>query len=129
MPWRKPPKGPIVEHFTWEEARCRHCGLVPDLAAVRATAEWLEHVRWTLGRPLHVLSWCRCPRHNAAIGGVPSSFHLKGWAVDFTCQDLTPAQVRAILAPLHREGGFIGGLGAYAGWTHIDRGPFRTWSG
>ena len=121
MSWIRPPEGKITEHFSWHEAACRHCGLVPSIEEVRKTAEWLEKVRAALGRPMKVLSWCRCPKHNRAVGGAPNSYHLRGWAVDFTCKDLSPLHVRGDRLHPNREKLAIGGLGCYAGFTHIDR--------
>lgn len=124
MSWEQPPEGPITEHFDWREAACRHCGRVPDREAVEQTAKMMEAVREKLGgRPVKVLSWCRCPVHNAAVGGAPDSFHKTGQAVDFVVKGLTPGQVQAMLA------GHVGGMGKYKGFTHIDRGPTRRWTG
>ena len=120
----RPPEGPLTEHFTWHEAACRHCGLIPSIASVRKTAAWMEQVRAALGnRVVHVNSWCRCPEHNARIGGAPNSYHLRGMAVDITVRDLSPRKVQAILKNLP----LIGGLGRYASFTHVDRGPVRQW--
>lgn len=126
--WTRAPAGRITDHFAWAEARCRHCGKIPDAETVREAAAWLEKVRIILGRPVKVLSWCRCPVHNAAIGGKSHSYHLKGMAVDIVCKDLSAPNLRDFLRPHHTEGGLIGGLGAYPGFTHVDRGPFRSWS-
>lgn len=127
--WVKAPKGQITEHFSWDEAKCRCCGRVPDVDIVIETAEWLEKVRSILGHPIKVLSWCRCPKHNEAVGGAKKSLHLLGIAVDFTCKLLSPEQVRRKLDPDHHGGGLIGGMGEYRGFTHVDRGPFRSWTG
>lgn len=133
--WVDAPRGQITDHFSWEEAACKHCGKVPSVKAVEATAVWLERVRDALGgRPIHVNSWCRCEEHNTAVGGVPSSLHKLGWAVDMTVEGMTPGEVQAAChnlqrTPQHRGDGWVGGLGSYATWTHIDRGKTRSWSG
>ena len=36
----------------------------------------LPVLRWEWGKPLHPTSVCRCPAHNAAVGGHPRSLHL-----------------------------------------------------
>lgn len=124
MSWVKPPEGQITTHFSWAEAACRCCGRVPSVAAVRETAAMMEEVREQLGAvPVKVYSWCRCPAHNAAVGGASDSFHTKAMAVDFGVKALTPRQVQARLKAHN------GGLGRYPGFTHVDRGPKRRWSG
>jgi uncharacterized protein YcbK (DUF882 family) len=129
--WQLPPHGMISEHFNFVEAVCRHCGRVPSVAAVEHTAAWLERVRQEVfdGRAMHISSWCRCPVHNRRIGGASQSYHLRGWAVDMVVRGLSPRQVQAACRPHHGEGLLIGGLGRYKTWTHIDRGPVRTWAG
>jgi hypothetical protein len=128
--WQPPHYGLITPHFSWTEACCRHCGRIPDAAAVQETAEWMESVRAALGgRIIHVNSWCRCPVHNLAVGGAPNSYHLRGWAVDITVHGLTPAQTHAACAKHQGAGKLIGGLGRYKSFCHVDRGPARRWNG
>ena len=124
-------KGPIpgCPHFTWEEARCNHCGNLPeDPQTTINTASFLEKVRRFLGnRPIRIHSWFRCPVHNRNVGGVPNSRHLKGEAADIDVDGLTPRQVQAQLAN-HRD--VVRGLGCYSTFTHVDRRPARsTWRG
>ena len=42
----------------------------------------LDPLREWYGRPVYVNSGYRCPELNAAVGGVPNSFHLDGCAAD-----------------------------------------------
>ena len=94
-----------MKHFKMEElvpcfrengARCRGCRLVqpamqlPDGVErnlVSLVGEVLEPVRERLGRPIIVNSGYRCPIHNAAVGGVANSQHLRGEAADLHCYD------------------------------------------
>ena len=94
-----------MKHFKMEElvpcfrengARCRGCRLVqpamqlPDGVERNLQAlvgEVLEPVRERLGRPIIVNSGYRCPIHNAAVGGVANSQHLRGEAADLHCYD------------------------------------------
>lgn len=129
--WQPPPHmGLITAHFSYAEAVCRHCGRIPGVPAVQETAEWMESVRAALGgRPIHVTSWCRCSLHNAAVGGAPNSFHLRGWALDFVVEGLTVKGTQGLLRPHQGPGKLIGGMGTYTSWTHCDRGPARRWNG
>lgn len=45
----------------------------------------LEPTRRKLGKPIVISSGYRCPRLNAAVGGVPNSYHTRGMAVDIVC--------------------------------------------
>ena len=76
--------------------RCRKCplrqpaGKLPDGVEENLEAlvsNVLEPVRERLGKPIVVNSGFRCPIHNAAVGGVANSQHMKGEAVDITCED------------------------------------------
>lgn len=87
----------ISEHFTMNEfcasdtaKRLRIVNL-PDKEAVESLVylvrNLLEPLRLAYGKPLYVNSGYRCPPLNKAVGGVPSSQHLKGEAADISCDD------------------------------------------
>ena len=94
-----------MKHFKMEElvpcfrengVRCRGCRLVQpamqlpggvERNLVSLVEEVLEPVRERLGRPIIVNSGYRCPIHNAAVGGVANSQHLRGEAADLHCYD------------------------------------------
>ena len=48
------------------------------------TENLLDPIRDAWGKPLHVNSGYRCPALNKAVGGKPTSQHLKGEAADIT---------------------------------------------
>lgn len=79
----------VSEHFTLAEVlRTDHSGLQSGLSAdnlvnVQLMASVMENVRKLLQRPIVVNSWFRSPALNKAVGGVPTSAHLRGLAVDF----------------------------------------------
>ncbi len=50
---------------------------------LRATCQQAEAVRALLGVPMLVSSGYRCPALNDALGGVPTSAHVHGDAIDF----------------------------------------------
>ena len=60
----------------------------------------LLQLRQLLGQPVHINSWYRCPALNQAVGSKPTSDHLTGFAIDFTCPAYgTPRDiVKAIIA-------------------------------
>ena len=54
--------------------------------AVKALVETvLQPLRDNWGKPLHINSGYRCPELNKAVGGVPTSQHVKGEAGDVAC--------------------------------------------
>lgn len=129
-------KGPVKlsANFTLAEARCNcGCRYLMDAASrpvLINTAAMLERVRTALGgKPVLVNSWVRCAKWNKQVGGVTDSQHLRGYAVDFTCRDLSPAEVRRRLVAAGLDDLGVGGLGVYPGFVHVDRGPRREWAG
>lgn len=79
----------VSEHFTLTEVlRTNHPALqsglsTDDLFNILEVASYMEDVRKLLQRPIVVSSWFRSPALNKAVGGVPTSAHLRGMAVDF----------------------------------------------
>lgn len=56
-----------------------------ELAALRElVSRTIQPLRDKLGVPIHVNSGYRCPELNKAVGGVPTSQHQKGEAVDLS---------------------------------------------
>ena len=48
--------------------------------------EMLDEVRDKFDKPIHITSGFRTPAYNEAVGGVETSSHLKGLAVDIACK-------------------------------------------
>ena len=74
----------LSEHFQEQEFLCRHCGAGTGMISSRLIA-LLERTREIYGKPMRISSGFRCPAHNAAVGGVPTSAHLTGEAADVLC--------------------------------------------
>ena len=112
-------------HFTWEEARCNHCRLLPDNPqAVINAARMMERIREILGNnPVRVNSWFRCPEYNRRIGGASNSQHPQGRAIDFTVRQISPREVARRLRAHLGGNRIIGGLGSYPGFVHCDNRP------
>jgi zinc D-Ala-D-Ala carboxypeptidase len=67
----------------------------------KLAAYGMEQVRALLGgKPILVSSWYRCPALNAAVGSKPTSAHMTGMAIDFTCPTFGTVDdvVKAIMA-------------------------------
>ena len=118
----RPPIGRLQQHFRAEEFACP-CGHCERVVVHWALVELLQRMRWRIGRPIIVTSGYRCPAHNAAVGGTPSSLHICGMAADLQCKGLTPD----MLADVAAECG-AGGLGRYPRHLHVDVGTRRTWT-
>lgn len=95
----------MSKHFCREEmarcfrengARCKECRLAQPAIRLPYDIEEnldslvdnvLEPARERLGKPIIVNSGFRCPVHNAAVGGVTNSQHVRGEACDCRCED------------------------------------------
>lgn len=116
--------GDLTKNFSLWEFRCR-CGCGFDQVNM-TLVHALQEVRDLLGVPLHVNSGCRCPTHNAAIGGVPDSQHVLGNAADVCGPPVTRVRKAMRQVAAFREGG----IGQYPTFTHGDvRGYRARWKG
>lgn len=75
---------------------------------------------------LTITSAFRCYLHNKDVGGLPTSYHLKGMAVDLRSKHATPQQIKVAA---ERVAGFRkGGIGLYSTFIHLDvRGYVARW--
>ncbi|KPJ83945.1 MAG: hypothetical protein AMS19_02570 [Gemmatimonas sp. SG8_23] len=132
--------GDISEHLsTWEVAcRCQ-CGLGSDPDDIASSiVSRFELIRYIVDRAVYINSGLRCPAWNEAQGGVESSAHTRGTALDlavgggiariqFIVADLLARLVELEVIKKREarelfrrilEG--IGGLGVANGFIHID---------
>lgn len=63
------------------------------LANLKIAASFLEQVRSLFNLPVLPTSWYRNPVVNKSVGGVPTSHHALGWAIDFRVQGLSGLEV------------------------------------
>jgi len=86
----------LTAHFSLDElvfsSTAQRLGIdnMPDTETIQrlmVTAMGLEKIRALLGAPLHIDSGYRCPALNKAVGGVPDSAHIEGYAADFICPE------------------------------------------
>ena len=107
--------GDISKHFNRNEFECS-CGCGQDTVDAELITV-LEDVREHFGKPVKINSGNRCARHNAAIGGVAKSQHVKSRAADIVISGVDAADVYAYL-----DDKYTGklGLGKYKTFTHVD---------
>lgn len=124
----------LSPHFTLEElvvsqtaARLNIANAPPPeiVERLKVTCQKLEAVRDLLGHPIVVSSGYRSPKLNAMIGGVTSSAHCLGYAVDFLCPGFgSPLDVcKKIAASDLVFDQLINEYPRTGGWTHISFDP------
>ena len=91
-----------IKHFKKSEFTCKcGCGLNNiQLEVVKIADEVREH----FGNPAIVTSGTRCPKHNAEVGGVANSRHLKGKAIDMYVQNISWYDLLEYLRELEQKG-------------------------
>lgn len=89
-----------IKYFTRSEpyiaCPCGRCGGFPVEPAEKLM-RLADAVREAAGRPMVPTSTVRCDAHNAEVGGVPTSRHRLGHAMDFVIPGLTANQILAIV--------------------------------
>ena len=118
----------MTPNFTLAELTVTNTGLAntpnaDQLANIGRLAATLERVRRVLGgKPLIVTSAFRSPAVNRAVGGSPTSSHVRGLAADFTCPRYgSPLQVCMAIEESGIE--FDQLIHEYGRWVHFGIGP------
>jgi len=110
-----------IDNFDLEEFECPCCGKGPgkmDLVTVVS----LDNARAEAGIPFIITSGYRCPDHNAEVGGISSSAHVRGYAVDIEC-DGSRSRYKIITA-LKAEG--FNRIGIAGDFIHADKDPDKS---
>jgi len=85
----------------------------------------LNMMQEIIGQELTINSGCRCPKHNAAVGGTPHSQHLTGDAADIKAAGRSPLEL--FLAADEYPPFAHGGIGLYpTDFIHVDVRPARA---
>ena len=114
-----------ISNFSFNELTKTDTGIknVPDdmniLSNLCRLAAFLQTIRNELHLPIIVNSAYRSPEVNAKVGGVSSSYHVKGLAADIKCADMDK-----LLTILHSHLMEIDQLGIYYNstsqlWFHV----------
>ena len=121
----------LTTNFYKEEFNSKDGATMPldVLENIKDLANQLQVIRDYIKEPLHINSAYRSPEHNAKIGGVKNSQHVKGKAADLTSRSFTPKQLSKVIIKLINEGRIKdGGVGLYNGFVHYDiRGYKARW--
>ncbi|MCP5535772.1 MAG: DUF882 domain-containing protein [Akkermansiaceae bacterium] len=94
------------------------------------TLKVIDQMAYQMGLPVReIISAYRSPSYNAAVRGEPLSFHRINIATDVVFHGASPAHVASVARFLRdRKSGFVGGIGTYPGFVHIDtRGYKADW--
>ena len=85
-----------------------------------------QTIRDALGVPVRVNSGCRCEKHNARVGGIKGSKHVKGLAADLSCSKSAKVMFDTV-KQLHAEGKLpdLDYCIRYKNFIHIDCGGKR----
>ena len=116
----------LTNNFSKSEFDCKSGEDMPleVLENVKLLAIQLQKIRDYVGKPIRINSAYRNKAYNQAIGGVKTSQHILGKAADITIDTFTPDEVVSIIENMLTNemlGGFyIGGLGSYNSFTHVD---------
>ena len=78
----------------------------------------LQPIREKLGKAMTITSGYRCTEVNNLVGGVSTSQHTKGQAVDFTVSGYTPAQLVTLIKGYGIEYDQL--INEYDQWVHIS---------
>jgi zinc D-Ala-D-Ala carboxypeptidase len=120
----------LSTHFSLEElcssdtaARLGINNAPPDFVVqnLQRVANWMESVRDLVldSKPIDVHSGYRSPDLNKAVGGVVTSAHCFGLAIDFTCPEFgTPYQVAKAISESNLLPSMDQLIREY-GWVHI----------
>jgi len=107
--------GDIAQHFDRVNFEC-HCGCGYDDVDPRVV-RIVEDVRMHFNSPTVINSGCRCLAWNRKQGSKDTSQHVMGKAADIAVKGVAPKDVADYL---ESKEGFIGGLGRYNNFTHVD---------
>lgn len=120
----------ISPNFFWEEATVtqqRGLDNTPPLIVIPMLVmvfnEQMEQIRTLLGCPIHINSGFRSVEVNAAVGGVATSQHCKGQAVDFTpMKEITLKEATDIIIGSGIVYDQI--IYEFGSWIHVSRPEF-----
>ena len=114
--------GDLSRNFSRKEFTCPcGCGSSDVEPLLVAT---LQRLRDAAGKPITINSGVRCKKHNAQVGGVADSQHLRGRAADIWMQDYTQEQLLSLIREMVRKDliyvGYAYGIAGSSRAVHVD---------
>ena len=92
------------------------------------TVKVLEWLRREIDEAIFITSAYRSDAYNKAIGGALKSQHKLFTACDIKAATKTPKELYDLLIEYRENGGFVGGIGLYNTFVHVDTRPKNaTW--
>ena len=117
--------GDLSVNFSRSEFSC-NCGCGFATVDVELL-QLLEVIRQRFKKPIRISSASRCTNYNKHVGGVKTSKHLQGIAVDIQIKDVKPYDIYKFVDGHNPNNG---GIGLYSTFTHIDvRKTKARWKG
>lgn len=115
----------LSQNFQVKEFACKDGSdpilIAPELVTI------LQAIRSHFNKPVVINSAYRTPEYNKKVGGAAQSQHCYGTAADIAISGVSPKDVAAFAENLLSG---RGGIGIYAGFTHIDvRETKSRWNG
>ena len=115
----------LSQNFQVKEFACNDGSDVIFIAPELVTI--LQAIRSHFNKPVTINSGYRTPEYNKKVGGATQSQHLYGTAADIAVSGVSPKDVAAFAETLLYN---RGGIGIYAGFTHIDTREIKSrWNG
>jgi uncharacterized protein YcbK (DUF882 family) len=109
----------LSKNFSRAEFSCR-CGC--GFGAIDpALVTGLQVLRDTIGKPIVIVSGCRCAKHNAKVGGAAKSQHVSGKAADIRVAGIPPRLLYVEASRVPQFRGF--GVDDERGFLHVDTRP------
>ena len=114
-----------TKNFKWSELWCK-CGCKTTYVDARFLIK-LQRLRDMVG-PISISSCCRCPIHNARVGGVSLSKHRSTIRKPTTAADVRIGKHnKDYLISCAIKAGFTGIGVNYKTFIHVDTGRKRRW--
>jgi uncharacterized protein YcbK (DUF882 family) len=121
----------LTENFKLKEFQSKDGAPMPQevFENIVKLANQLQFLRNHLKNPIKINSAYRSPEHNARVGGVPNSQHVKGKAADIVVKGMSTVELYNTVEKLISSGDMLeGGLGLYDSFVHYDiRGERKRW--